>query len=416
EAAAGATAAKLGQAIRASPGPLRLLLMLTGTSEIDFYASMNPTTMPHSNAEAPPKRSEPAPSQNSLIGVSARRLKKREIDRRCQRQARERTKSRIAYLEGLLESLKHTDGDDRGAALMKRLEDTEKERDMLAQALRDVQKAISSYRTVDENVEPGNSSPVLKNIQPQANETDINAFHCAAPTRYSCQDTTPTMTMPISMSALAPTHVMTPTTMSMCTTSSVGAIVPACNDCCRDSHLKTTAVGPNHWQFACMTLLEPFQSQTPIMTPEEDIHTYDIPVRAVMEGWNAVEQQIQSGMTSPENDRFACEVLDEQFEWSEDLQPANYVDSYSIPTRALLEGGDVVRQENLHPSQMILSRMDEFLFPSIPKPERLAMLKAMHLLLQFTLQPSLERFMRLPWYIYGRSQGLPHTYAVDFFA
>ncbi|RMZ79926.1 hypothetical protein DV738_g3056, partial [Chaetothyriales sp. CBS 135597] len=116
--------------------------------------------------------------------------------------------------------------------------------------------------------------------------------------------------------------------------------------------------------------------------------------------------------------RFACEVLEERFEWPEGLQPASDMDSDDVPIRALLHGWDAVRRENPHPIWMLLSRIDEFLFPSMPKPERLAMLKAMHLLLQFSLQPNAERFMNLPpWYSYKPSQqNLPHAYAIDFFA
>ena len=61
---------------------------------------------------------EPNDTQN---GVSSRRLKKREIDRRCQRQARERTKTRIAYLEGLVEDFRRQDSSGQLATLIREL-------------------------------------------------------------------------------------------------------------------------------------------------------------------------------------------------------------------------------------------------------------------------------------------------------
>ncbi|RMZ85707.1 hypothetical protein DV737_g451, partial [Chaetothyriales sp. CBS 132003] len=320
----------------------------------------------------------------------ARRLKKREIDRRCQRQARERTKSRIAYLEGLVESLKQSDGDDRSAALLKRVEDTEKERDALAQALRDVQKAISSCRAVNEKVEPDDDSPQLKYIQQapaDEPESSSSFFHCAgraprhhsatASTPYSRPDVTPAMTMPMTISMVAPVHALPPTTMPMRTTpplpvslvtsSSEGAIVPACNDdcdCCRDRHVKATAETSNDWRYACTTLLESIQSQTSVITPEEDMLRDDIPVRVVMEGWDAVEQQI-----------------------------------------------------GISASWAVLRKIDERIFISCNPVTRLAVLLTMHLLFQYHRDPSLERCAKVPlWFLPRPScQTQKHSYAINYF-
>ena len=81
-------------------------------------------------------------------GVSSRRLKKREIDRKCQRQARERTKTRIAYLEGLVEDFRQQDSSGQMATLMKQLKEMESERDVMAKTIKDIQKAVDTHKPI----------------------------------------------------------------------------------------------------------------------------------------------------------------------------------------------------------------------------------------------------------------------------
>lgn len=74
--------------------------------------------------------------------VSSRRLKKREVDRRCQREARERTRSRIAYLENLVEDLRKQDAGGQVATLLKQLKDMQEERDSAIKTLKDIQQIV----------------------------------------------------------------------------------------------------------------------------------------------------------------------------------------------------------------------------------------------------------------------------------
>ena len=71
--------------------------------------------------------------------ATSRRMRKRELDRRCQRIARERTKNRIAYLEGLVEDFRKQDSTGQVATLMKQLSDMGKERDTLVKTLQSIQ-------------------------------------------------------------------------------------------------------------------------------------------------------------------------------------------------------------------------------------------------------------------------------------
>ncbi|PPJ52042.1 hypothetical protein CBER1_09813 [Cercospora berteroae] len=118
--------------------------------------------------------------------------------------------------------------------------------------------------------------------------------------------------------------------------------------------------------------------------------------------------------------KFCVDVLDERFDWAENIGPANDDESDDVLVRRVLEGWDSVEQNRcapLHPSLQMLRRVDEAMFGPIPMTERLAMLRAMHLLLQYHTDPTAERYERLPpWYTYRPEQHKKHTYAVEYWA
>ncbi|KEF53570.1 uncharacterized protein A1O9_10545 [Exophiala aquamarina CBS 119918] len=64
-----------------------------------------------------------------MDGASDRRLKKRESDRRCQRVSRQRKNTRIAYLEGLVDQLREADTSGQLDSLVQRISQLQKERD-----------------------------------------------------------------------------------------------------------------------------------------------------------------------------------------------------------------------------------------------------------------------------------------------
>ncbi|OBS15150.1 hypothetical protein FPOA_13964 [Fusarium poae] len=73
--------------------------------------------------------------ESSPSTAEARRLKKRELDRKAQRLARERTKGRIAQLESMVDNLRHSDSNAQVSTLIDELEKITKERDNLLQVL-----------------------------------------------------------------------------------------------------------------------------------------------------------------------------------------------------------------------------------------------------------------------------------------
>ena len=111
-------------------------------------------------------------------------------------------------------------------------------------------------------------------------------------------------------------------------------------------------------------------------------------------------------------------MLSERFDWTEDITPESDTMCDDTPIRALLEGWDAVaRRGPLHPSWQIIRRIDETLFGVCPNTERLAIMRAMHTLLQFHTASTAERYARLPpWYMRRPSQKIAHSYAIDYFA
>ncbi|RMZ77411.1 hypothetical protein DV738_g4360, partial [Chaetothyriales sp. CBS 135597] len=333
-------------------------------------------------------------SQDVLDKVTARRLKKREIDRRCQRQARERTKARIAHLEGLVESLQQPAGDDRLAALRKRLDDAEKERDAIAQALRDIHKAIGYPATTSQN----EISPQFEPIHPIPEDSEVNPFFSSFPLErpmavsrcssaasfassssavplYSAPGTPSSMSVPMlassdSCSAPQPAPTSMPTSIPTSMPTSIPTSMPmqrpsskSNNDDSNHSSERAPDTESTIWQYACSTLAERFHPQKAIVSPEEDLLAEDTPVRAVLEGWDAVEQ------------RFGIAAS-----WS------------------------------------ILHKLDTGMFATCSPVVRLAILMVTHVLLQYHRDPSPERRTKVPAWYFPRpsSQSPDESYAVNF--
>jgi len=284
-------------------------------------------------------------SSNSMASsdakrVSSRQLKKREIDRRSQRLARERTKSRIAYLEGLVEEFRRQDSSGRVASLINQMAEITKERDLLTKKLNDIRKVIDSQKSgADESLNPtgppleeprepaehggGDSrqkTPVLDNFAPSLDSLLASANMLLAP-----------QVLPVNGAANTNDNTLVH--------SPTETLIP-------NSECPCVRHSSNKWRLANRVLSERFQWHGKVL-PADDVATDDAPVRAILEGWTAVE-----------------------------------------------------RRGNLHPSWHILRRIDETLFISCPRVERLAILRVMHTLLQFHIESSKERYARLPsWYL-----------------
>lgn len=312
----------------------------------------------------------------STDSVDSRRLKKRELDRRCQRMARERTKQRIAYLEELVDNFRKQDSSGQITNLMKQLTDVQKERDELAKTLKSIANSIRSHEIV--NGEGGKTAD--GDVKDEVNSEDAlitgtstvptvidfrkpslpvsdgqvlpaeDAF--AEAVLDGSSDETPLVLNgdfvhdgspgsdeePILDSNLASPEVLDP-----------DPIYPkpeqSC-DCCPGDHIPGQT--PNLWRYACEALSVRQRLPTAIMK-FEDAYAEDIPVRAILEGWDAVET---------------------------------------------FYGG------TLPPLWQKLRSIDEIVFHGMEIKERLACLRVMHLLYSYHSEPTPERRKKLPpWYL-----------------
>jgi hypothetical protein len=342
-------------------------------------AAMAPTVTSPTIADGP----------NTADSASSRRMRKRELDRRCQRMARERTKNRIAYLEGLVEDFRAQDSSGQVRTLMDQLSDMSKERDMLAKTLQSIQNSIQSHRTLfdspqdDEPAETGHQSPEsMDNIdtvirKPAQNRRASSSSDLDRPpsNRPSPSDTTvrqksedgesgPLSGQTESVQPTTPKSVpLDPGDLVPSYYDLEDPIVPRTNEEC-ECHPANKS-GINMWRYANEVLTKPTKTSRDL-NELEDLAADDTPVRALIEGWDSVERRY---------------------------------------------GGQ------LPPSWQKLRRIDEVIFGSCNIRERLAIMRVMHKLLRFHTDPTPERCSKVPpWYLKRPSQTMAHSYAIDYFA
>ncbi|KAH7161009.1 hypothetical protein EDB81DRAFT_714102 [Dactylonectria macrodidyma] len=328
--------------------------------------------------------------------IRDRRLKKRELDRKAQRMARERTKNRITQLEAMVAHLKQDDANSRVLSLMDHLSQAMGDRDKLLNALESLAFTIRGHiqdatREVGWCTTVGNipalprqshdapdSGPALgahASSIPTADvptdfldpqlwlETELglpnpcrilpngdvfgNFLNDSTPS----QDITllPTLSGPRPCATYHLEDVIIPTATSKC-----DCAIPASG---------TSVPDINLWRAANEMLTRPtalWQSDVAI----DDAECEDTVIRAIVEGWNSVEDK------------------------------GNMVELWCK-----------------------LRKLDELAWHKCRPTERLAVLRSICLMIEYHNDPSPRRQAALPRWLWIRpSQTLPHSRAVDFFA
>jgi hypothetical protein len=316
-------------------------------------------------------------SSTARDAAATKRLKKREIDRRCQREARQRTKSRIAYLEGLVEELRRKDTSGQVASLMQQVSEVRKERDMFARTLRGIEDSIRGHRSLREGgpskesgEPPSEGHPASSTDATEHPATGFPApLHAAADSCPGVDLTVPDPMVTEGVSDEIPPHIaatvppeapawaaadpsmtsygpplphpMFPSDGGNCECCELMSPQEVSNSTTREMERK------NIWRFAHTVLDKP-----PLMTPKvlrwEDDNSEDVPVRAIAEGWSAVEARL---------------------------------------------GG------HLPPIWRKLRRIDEVVFSEIGHVERLAILRVMHWLMRYHADPGTQKAKVPPWYL-----------------
>ena len=345
---------------------------------MSLYSTAKPALKrPGAGASKLAAPTSPDSTTNGGEVVDPKRQKKRELDRRCQRMARERTKARISYLEGVVEDFRREDGSGRVASLMKQLQDAVKERDQLAKTLKLIETSIKNHKLpMFGNVEakevsqgrqipafelldtdPGiqcrdsaalnaNGSPLLPMPEDEAlgsspdEEVMINIELESLPDPPTNDHANESLDNPPLYNDFSPyigedNDVIFPRPKNAC-------------DCCRAKSTPSSGTAMNMWRFANETLAKR-ETYVDEILEIEDSFGDDIPVRALIEGWDAVEARLGG----------------------------------TLPT--------MWRQ---------LRKIDEIIFGTCAHTERLAIMRVMHLLLRYHAQPTAERKQALPaWYL-----------------
>lgn len=369
---------------------------------------------------SPPSDSPPpANAQLRAKATTSRQQKKRELDRRAQRLSRERTKARIAHLEQLVEEFRDKDTSGQVRVLTEQLQTVTKQRDALTGLLRTLQSSIKQHITPQSDCSaelspghapretatsrggnPGATAEIYSPCEVDsvslsatadeqgtacANETAIEAldgFH--DPPAFPELMPEPVHDVPPLMGDFFPDlseQLIVPTPSF--DDPIVPAATPAC-DCYHSHQLTAPSWKLNLWRFANEVLTPQPQGGGNNTPPDYELE-YDVPIRAIVEGWPAVEARLG---TLPES-------------WRK------------------------------------LRAVDQVLFHACGSVERLAILRMMHSLLMYHSEPSAERRAALPaWYLQRYSsihswlyhenlrrtdvcrpsQAIAHSYAIDFFA
>lgn len=386
------------------PNGKRLVLhKSTSLCDCDYHSvnttlTMASTTASHSST-SDTIATAPDLDTAASSSASARRARKREQDRRCQRMLRERTKNRIAYLEGLLADFEREGSSAALHILRKERDEAVEDRDRLVQALRTINRVVKTSvpslttlpvadagdqqriaaheekpllhetaragvgrpddinRGDEDDDEDDNEEEVDENrdeegtLRPDG-QPQVNTDCFRAPVA-SVMDNMVTHAWPAaSLTSLcgldnAATYPANPTLDPAIAPlfPSISPNAGACECSVRQPPENTTTL--HLWTLANDVLGEPIPWSHDI-SQMEDALAEDIPVRAVAEGWEAAARSV--GGTLPQS-------------WQQ------------------------------------LRKIDEGLFFVCGTTERLAVLRTMHSLLVARADTTLERRTRLPdWY------------------
>jgi hypothetical protein len=379
----------------------------------------------------------PIPSNEPNASKAAnRKIKKREFDRRAQQAARERTKTRIACLEKIVEAVQGQDEDCRVSALATQVAQLQKQNDELAGTLRQIVVLAGNQRL------PRNFSS-YENVFSENSKDAAETFQHAQmyPQRSNAKLQTP-MYQGLSNDSAQTSHqlldhvVIPPLPMSYCNTTNFPSTanmvlntapsltdnnMDLCNSVATDSPMSYGAFNDMLSPIGGHVDLATIDGMIP--TQASNLDTYDTSVISStypgngltydMLLWNADNQtaineeicecatrnQHMPGKKRKNLWRFANDTLTStrtpnmQQQVIKERRGPN--DSSAI--KAILEGWNTV--PNLEPSWQALRQIDQQIFATCGDVERLAILHVMHLLLQYHADSTPERFARLPtWY------------------
>ncbi|KAF2019099.1 hypothetical protein BU24DRAFT_112480 [Aaosphaeria arxii CBS 175.79] len=372
-------------------------------------SSFNPAYMTNSTtaqtSKSAPKKDATRPSNSKNDAVS--RQKKREADRRHQRAAREKTRSRIAYLEAMVQRLTINDPSGQVSSLMQRLAEVQSENDMLRKRMQDI-SLLAGF------LNPPRGSPE-RTSRRELGSSDAEAqgsWSIDNEPRFSSDDLGLNV---IETNIFDPIESSSRDLAQQSTVKTAPARVPKNVECSHMSAASATA------------LLCPSDQQ-----PIENLNIVGTHMPSSPDGSNPMsppetdtECCCSSGIqyaspTTPSASlwRSADSILSSQALVGDIIKVPDVTLEEDIPVRAVLQGWESASMcPHFTSSWQILEGIDKLMFSSCDQKERIAILMTMHKLLEYHRDPSPFRLQRLPpWFRKRPAQSLAHTYATDFLA
>ncbi|EWY83370.1 hypothetical protein FOYG_13201 [Fusarium oxysporum NRRL 32931] len=354
-------------------------------------------------------------SETQTSTAEARRLKKRELDRKAQRLARERTKSRIAQLESMVDNLRQDDSNAQIATLMDQLGKVTKERDNLLQVLDSLGSTIrrhigdttnatttSEQRSETKSESPAYAGPAQSQSQSQSQSTSNERIVPVMAQRAASETSNSTiLELPINHPPphdpftydgwnYAVTTEHYPTTMAF-----DNSILPPAGN----GFIPIQPLLPN---------LPPTPEEDDVIIPKAPVLCHCSSPASCASGYHDVKPNIWRAIN---------ETLVKPTKLSAEEMAIEEYNAEDIPVRAIIEGWDSIeRAGKMTPTWRKLRRADELCFTNCADTERLAAMRICHLLITYHGDPTMERRATLPrWYWNRPSQALPHSYGIDFF-
>ncbi|KAH6889800.1 hypothetical protein B0T10DRAFT_538112 [Thelonectria olida] len=315
----------------------------------------------------------------------SKQARKRELDRRAQRAARERNRNRIAFLEATVEAMKNRESSSGIAHLTDQLMEMTRQRDQLA-------RTVSSIKEMIDLRHPDSASAVTANTTSTATANKTSEDQTPTPTILP-QNNSGTSQDAIHVEDAIPAP-SPPDASSM-------AMVPSSSALFHDD-LNFNSIFQS--SFPCSI------SDGPII-PAPDI------VCDCLTAFVGNDVPAQSSQPPTSIWRTANELLGMQetpCKSSLQLEDEVFEDT---PVRAILQGWDAVENgPGLSPIWKRLRQIDQLQFRDCGDTERLAILSTMHRMLRHRADPTEEQWAKLPaWLLSRPSQSLPHSSAIDFF-
>lgn len=319
---------------------------------------------------------------------TSRRLKKREHDRRAQRALRERTKNRIAQLEAQVEVLTQQGTDAQTSMLLQQIADLTKERDTLAELLTHIGTTVEKYTG-----RQGTASSRMKDV---AKESTTSAL---------ATDLTLGQMIPY------PNKLSTSTEGTVCESLAVSTELEC--DVLWGDNTSPANLGPQDQPHSHPSSLHPAPEMSGESTAPMSaiaVHEYTVAPQpgGACECTSLVPLPETSG--NPGNFwRIANSLLGIPSKFSNEVLEFEDMISEDLAVRAILEGWDAVDTSiQLSPLWTRLRSIDQIQFYRLPRTERLAIMIAMHQFLRYQAHPSEEQKTKLFSFLQPRSDCLSH--------